>query len=357
MLKDRILRAHELMEHLHVDALLVTGLPNIRYLSGFTGSDGLFMLTRNGSKLLVDGRYSTQARQQAVGSEIVSYQQKVESVQRNLAAAGAVRVAFEAERMSVATHATLFNSLTAVKTVPITVELDELRQCKDRCEVALLEKAASLASKAVEDILRDLVPGTQEQQVSLAIEHAMKLAGAEGCAFDFIVASGERGALPHGRASSKPIMCGDLVTIDFGAVHEGYHSDETVTVVIGSPDKKQREIYTIVKEAHDLAIDAVRPGASLSQIDAIARDHIDKQGFGEYFNHGLGHGVGLEIHEKPTVNSKSTAVAVPGMVFTIEPGIYIPGWGGVRIEDTILVTADGCRLLTKMNKDLIVVAD
>ena len=173
---------------------------------------------------------------------------------------------------------------------------------------------------------------------------------------DFIVASGVRGALPHGKASTKVINSGELVTIDFGCVCNGYFSDETITVVVGEPDKRQMEVYSVVKVAHDRALAAVRPGMSLKSLDGLARDYINDMGFGSYFGHGLGHGVGLEVHEQPVVSFRSDGIVDEGMVFTIEPGIYIPGWGGVRIEDTVVVTADGCRVLTRVPKELQVIA-
>jgi Xaa-Pro aminopeptidase len=160
--------------------------------------------------------------------------------------------------------------------------------------------------------------------------------------------------LPHGKASEKKILSGELVTIDFGAVYKGYNSDETVTVSVGEPDKRQREIYQIVKDAHDLALEFLRPGVTCKEIDAKARDHIEGKGLGRYFGHGLGHGVGIDIHEKPVISFRSETVVEEGMVFTIEPGIYLPGWGGVRIEDTVCVTGDGCRVMTKVCKDLLV---
>ena len=181
----------------------------------------------------------------------------------------------------------------------------------------------------------------------------MRRRGADARAFDFIVASGERGAMPHGRASDKLLCSGELVTIDFGAVKDGYHSDETVTVAVGRPSDRGREIHEIVRQAHDRAIAAVRPGISCRDLDAVARDYIREQGYDDYFGHGLGHGVGLDIHEKPVVSPRSDAVVEEGMVFTIEPGIYIPGFGGVRIEDTVAVTADGCVVLTQAPKELI----
>jgi Xaa-Pro aminopeptidase len=207
-----------------------------------------------------------------------------------------------------------------------------------------------LAAAAFEEILPMIRPGVVERDISLALEFAMKRRGAEEKSFDFIVASGERGALPHGVASQKKIQSGELVTIDFGARWQGYHSDETVTLAVGRVDPRLREIYDIVLDAHDRAMDMVRPGVPLREIDRIARDHIAERGYGEYFGHGLGHGVGLEVHEFPAVSPRSEEVAGEGMVITIEPGIYIPGLGGVRIEDMVKVTRDGHRRLTRLDK-------
>jgi len=189
-----------------------------------------------------------------------------------------------------------------------------------------------------------------EHEIALALEFSLKRSGGEAKAFDFIVASGERGAMPHGLASEKKISSGELLTIDFGTRIDGYHSDETVTVAIGEIDKKSRNIYDTVLAAHDQALAAVRPGIEILALDTVARDYISRQGYGEYFGHGLGHGVGLEIHEYPQISPKSEGVIEEGMVITIEPGIYLPGFGGVRIEDTVVVTSDGFSCLTKIPK-------
>jgi Xaa-Pro aminopeptidase len=194
----------------------------------------------------------------------------------------------------------------------------------------------------------------REIDIALALELEMRRRGADGKAFDFIVASGERGAMPHGVASTRAIQAGELVTIDFGALKDGYHSDETVTVACGKPESRSCDIHSIVKTAHDLAIDAVKPGISCRDLDDVARSYIHGKGFGDYFGHGLGHGIGLEIHEMPTLSPRGTAVLDEGMVITIEPGIYIPGFGGVRIEDTVVVTSNGCQVITSADKQLLV---
>ena len=264
------------------------------------------------------------------------------------------RVGIESEQMSVAFFNSLAGCLHDCELVPVGRELDDLRLVKDAEELSILGRSAEIASSSFLAILDKITPGAIERDIALALEFTMKGAGADEKSFDFIVASGLRGALPHGKASGKTIDKGDLVTIDFGVLYQGYHSDETVTLAVGKPDARQKKIYGIVKDAHDRAIAAVRPGVTLKELDVMARGHIEAKGYGSYFGHGLGHGVGLEVHEKPVVSYKSDGVVEEGMVFTIEPGIYIPGWGGVRIEDTVVVTHDGCSLLTRVPKDLLI---
>jgi Xaa-Pro aminopeptidase len=244
--------------------------------------------------------------------------------------------------------------LPDVELQPLGAALDDLRVIKSMDELQLLARCSEIASEALLGVLASIKPGAREREVALALEFAMRRTGADDKSFDFIVASGPRGALPHGKAGDKVIQAGELVTIDFGAVYAGYHSDETVTVAVGTPDSRQMEIYTTVKDAHDKAMEAVRPGIGLKELDGVARQFIEERGYGAYFGHGLGHGVGLEVHEKPTVSFRSDQTAEEGMVFTIEPGIYIPGWGGVRIEDTVVVTMDGCRPLSKVPKQLMI---
>jgi Xaa-Pro aminopeptidase len=247
----------------------------------------------------------------------------------------------------------LSERLDGCELVGLGASLDAIRSCKDQIEIETLGCVARLASASLQAVLSSLAPGIKESDLALELEIEMRRQGADARAFDFIVASGERGAMPHGRASDRVLRPGELVTIDFGAVIDGYHSDETVTVALGRPSDRACEIHAIVKEAHDRAIAAVRPGISCRDLDAVARDYINENGYETCFGHGLGHGVGLEIHEKPVVSPRSATVVEEGMVFTIEPGIYIPGFGGVRIEDTVAVTADGCMLLTKAPKELI----
>ncbi len=355
MLHNRIPSARGGMARFGIDFLLVLDLATIRYLAGFTGSDGALVLSADDAWFLTDSRYTTQANLEVVGARVVEYRKKLDGITELLKGNAARRLGFEAEHTTVAMHGALVAALPGVELVAVGDELVALRAVKDAGEIDLLGTCAGIASAALLSILERIRPGVTEREIALELEFAMKRGGADEKSFDFIVASGLRGALPHGKASDKPLGSGELVTLDFGAVYRGYCSDETVTVALGQPDARQREIYMTVRDAHDRAVEMVRPGVSLKELDDAARGYIEAQGYGSFFGHGLGHGVGLEVHEKPVVSYRSDGIVEEGMVFTIEPGIYIPDWGGVRIEDTVVVTADGCRLLTTVPKELMVI--
>ncbi len=354
VLKNRVAAARELLPRFDIDAILVSDMKDIRYLAGFTGSEGLLLLSGAEVSLLVDSRYTVQAQAETSGCTVIEFREKKAALEALVAEQSVTSLAVQAEHVSVAFYNELTKLLTSVRFVPLGADLALLRQVKDSYELESLAKVAEIASSALLDIIRTIHPGDTEKDIALRLEFAMRTAGADDTSFDIIVASGVRGALPHGKASGKPIKQGELITIDFGALLDGYNSDETVTVAFGKPDEKQRHIYQVVKDAHDRAIEAVKPGMRCKDIDLVAREYIQQNGYGAYFGHGLGHGVGLDVHEKPVVSFRSEDIVVEGMVFTIEPGIYIPGWGGVRIEDLLVVTSNGCRLLSRVPKDLMV---
>lgn len=340
-----------LLETQGLDAVVFQNPSNLRYLCGFSGSDGALLVAPGGDCFLCDSRYTAQAKSQVVAAEQQEYRVKAESIGAWLTAKGAKRIGFEAESLTVAGLERLQSKGPQdAEWIPLGRERLAFRACKDADEVAAIQEAAALNAEALAEVLPLFRPGAVERELSLALEFALKRRGGEEKAFDFIIASGPRGALPHGVASERVLADGELVTIDFGTRVRGYHSDETVTVGIGSVEPRLRKIYDIVLEAHDQALAAVRPGVSLRDVDAIARRVIDQAGFGDYFGHGLGHGVGLEVHEFPTLSPRSEDVAEVGMVVTIEPGIYIPDLGGVRIEDMVLVTAEGAQCLTQISK-------
>lgn len=352
MLKDRARKTSDLLRECGLDAVVLFHLPNVRYLCGFTGTDGVLAATTDKSCFLTDSRYTTQARDQVRAGEIREYQIKLDGVVSWLREQGVRRIGFEAETLSFANARRLREKGEPDwEWIPVEKPAQALRYVKDEDEVFALLEATRLNAEAFEEVLPLLRPGVREREVALALEFALKRLGGEEKAFDFIVAGGERGAMPHGVASDRELRSGELVTVDFGTRFQGYHSDETVTVALGEVAPQLREIYDIVLRAHDMAMAAVRPGVPLREIDAVARDYIAEKGYGAFFGHGLGHGVGLEVHEFPAVSTRSEEAACEGMIFTIEPGIYLPGLGGVRIEDMVQVTASGCRPLTRIPKD------
>lgn len=354
MLKNRVAAARELLVRFEIDAILVSDLKDVRYLTGFSGSEGLLLVSAAEVTLLVDSRYTVQAKNETTGCTVVEFREKQTALESIVTEQGVTILGIQAERVTVSFYNDLRKHLPSIRFVPIGADVALLRVVKDPREISCLENVARIASEALLDTLKTIKPGDTEKDIALRLEFAMRTAGADDKSFDSIVASGQRGALPHGKATSKSIVHGELITIDFGALLDGYNSDETVTVALGEPDETQRKIYQIVKDAHDKAIDAVRPGAQFKDLDSVAREHIGQKGYGDYFGHGLGHGVGLDVHEKPVVSFRSEDVVREGMVFTIEPGIYIPGWGGVRIEDLVVATSDGCRLLSRVPKDLMI---
>lgn len=355
MLKNRRFYLNPFFEEFSLNAILFTDLRNIRFLCGFTGSEGALLITPGQAWFLCDSRYTAQAAEEVQGAEVRECGAvRIETIAALAAEQSLDRIGFEAAHTTVSSYRRLSEKLNNIELIELGPRLDEIRIRKDSAETNLLSAVATLSSLSLTAILSAIKPGVREVEVALALELEMRRRGADGKAFDFIVASGERGAMPHGVASNKIIQFGELVTIDFGALKDGYHSDETVTVACGKPELQAEEIHSIVRAAHDLAISAVRPGISCKDLDEIARGYIREKGYEEYFGHGLGHGIGLEVHEMPTLSPRSTALLDEGMVITIEPGIYIPGFGGVRIEDTVVVTGDGCAVLTSADKRLLV---
>ncbi len=352
MTSPRLQKVHRLLKDAGLDGFLFMNRANLRYLCGFTGSFGALLVTHHKTVFLTDSRYTTQAHQEVRAQQIIAYRLPAEGIVAQVEALGLRRIGFESETLTYEQVQCLRSRSPAVcQWIAETGGLHTLRSVKDADELAAIEGAASLAAAAFEEVLHRLRPGCREREFAFELELAMRRRGAEEKAFDIIVASGWRGALPHGIASDKLIARGDLVTIDFGCRWQGYHSDETVTVAVGAVDPELRRVYDTVLEARNRALEGIRPGVALRDIDALARDYIVAQGYGDCFGHGLGHGLGLEVHEKPTLSSLSDAVAEENMVFTVEPGIYLPDRGGVRIEDLVCVTAEGCRCLTRLPKN------
>jgi Xaa-Pro aminopeptidase len=339
-----------LLLELNLEALVFCQPENLRYLCGFSGSDGALVVTSDHLVFLTDSRYTTQSHEEVSADSIDEYKTKVSGIIARLFSFGVSHIGFEAELAYGVACELREKGDSSWQWLHLKNELHCLRLHKSFDEINLLAGAADLNLTAFSEISGLIRPGTKEKEIALALEFALKRLGAEEKAFDIIVASGLRGALPHGVASDKTLAEGELLTIDFGCRLSAYHSDETITLALGDVSAELRNVYDVVLEAHDRALDAVAPGVALVELDRVARDHIRFCGYGDYFGHGLGHGVGLAVHEAPVVSPNSKAIAEAGMVFTVEPGIYVPGVGGVRIEDMVLVTADGHQVLTKIPK-------
>ena len=340
------------LNSLPYEALLFLDMKNIRYLCGFFGSEGMLLLTHKEIFLLVDGRYITQAKSEATGVRCLEYREKFEIVSVLLEQKKIKKIGVESTALSVDEFNSLKRKLRGVSIGTVADKLKQIRITKEEIEIESIRQGAEIVSRVIFDIVKSLPAGITEKELAALIEYRIKMEGAEGTSFDTIVASGENAALPHAKPTSRNIAAGDALLIDCGAVVNGYASDESCTFFIGTASPRQKSVYAIVKEAHDLAIAEVRPGVLCCEIDKIVRDTITAHGMGDLFPHSTGHGVGLAVHEEPriTINSKSRLEA--GMVVTIEPGIYIPGEGGVRIEDTVHLTHRGAERLTSVDKVL-----
>lgn len=335
--------------------MLITSPENVRYLSGFCGTEGTLLLTRREGFFLTDGRYTTQAKEEVVNFSVITFKEKWKEVGKLIKKLKIKSLGFESKNLTVAFLCDLEKEVRAVTLKPYAEALDSLRAVKDAEEIKILKKAALIAARSLAEVLPMIKPGVREKEIAAELEYRMRQKGGDEIAFQTIVASGYRSALPHGTASTKKIRPGEFVIIDYGVSYQGYSSDETCTLLVGKPSKKQIRVYETVKKAHDLAIAAVKPGKNLKDIDAAARRYIEKKGYKKYFTHGTGHGIGLCVHEPPLVSFRSKEKIKKGMVFTVEPGIYLPQWGGVRIEDTVVVKSDGCEPVTMSDKGLKIV--
>lgn len=335
-----------------IDALLVTNVTNICYLTGFTGSAALLLVHPGGLVFITDGRYGEHSAEQLASSgveariEVSNHEQK--EVARDVVAERGIQVlGLEADHVSWSQQRTYANEWFGdLDLVPTSGLIEELRLVKDAGEVARIEAAARIADQALANVRRQLCERPTEREFSLVLDTEMRRLGATAPSFETIVASGPNGALPHARPSDRVVSAGDLVVLDFGAVIDGYCSDMSRTIMVGEPSPDQQRMLDVVREAQQAGVDAVRPGIGTAELDKVCRDVIEGHGLGEAFLHSTGHGVGLDIHERPRVGPKGDATLAAGYVVTVEPGVYLPEHGGVRIEDTVVVTDDGCRALT-----------
>lgn len=352
-IKKRLSKLAVLANSQKVDAVLVSNLKNIRYFCGFTGSSAYLLFCKGDLYFLTDGRYITQSKKEIKNAEIIVYENKaLESLSLLAKDIGIRRLAFESSEISYDDFIKLREALKETDLIPAGDKIKKLRVLKDFVEIDLLKKAVQIPLNAFISTVDLIRPGMREIDVALALETEMRKNGAQKISFDIIVASGKRSSLPHGLASEKTIENSDLVVVDFGAVYEGYSTDETCTIKVGNVGTEALKIYDTVLNAHDKAVEAAKPGVKACDVDGVARNYIQEKGYGEYFTHGTGHGVGLDVHELPIVSKKSEDVLEEGMVITVEPGIYLPDIGGVRIEDMVLITSDGSEIITKCNNYL-----
>lgn len=339
----------------NLDFLLVTFLPHVRYLSGYSGSNGMILLSAGSSVFFTDFRYKDQARGQVKNMKVTTVKRDLFSSLSGVASLRGKRIklGLEADHVSCQVYRRLKSLLPDCLLVPTENIVETLTVKKDKGEVEKIRKAVRITDRAFSEILSFIKPGVKELDIAAELEYRMKKNGSSAPSFETIVASGKRGALPHGVASGKRIKKGEFVTMDFGAVFDGYTADMTRTVVVGKASKKQKQVYNLVLRAQRRAISRAKSRMKACDLDKTARDVIKRAGYGKYFGHGLGHGIGLLVHDNPAVNPTNQLRLEPGMVITIEPGVYIPNWGGVRIEDDILITQRGCQNLTKSEKGLI----
>jgi Xaa-Pro aminopeptidase len=348
-------RAQEKIAEVGADAVLITSGPNVRYLTGLASSNAALLLAADGTAVLAtDSRYTLAARRDCPDLELVTERFIEPGLAAEMTSRALRTVAFEAHEMSVERHQELAAKAVGVTTVPFGRKVEELRTVKDPSELELLATACRITCQAIADVFSLIRPGLTERQLAAALDARMADLGAERPAFDTIVASGPNGAIPHHAPTDRPMRRGDLITMDFGARYGGYHADMTRTVALGEPAGWQREIYELVLAAQRSGLDAARPGADVGDVDAAARDLIRDAGHGDHFQHGLGHGVGLEVHEAPTIGYSRTGKLASRVPVTVEPGVYLPGRGGVRIEDVLVVGADGTGLLTTTTRELLV---
>lgn len=352
----QIEKMKSLLQQEGLDAILAADPYNIRYLSGFRGGSGYLFLTKERSVLLTDSRYTTQAREETEGCEIleVSGQRPYETCLKELCEQENVSLlGFEDTFMTYFQVEKLRKEIGVQKWQALGEKLNQLRIIKSSKELECIRRAEAIGDEAFSYILGELRPGMTEIEAALLLEGAMRKKGAEGLSFDTIVASGLHSAMPHAIPDEKQIEAGDFVTMDFGCIYQGYCSDMTRTVVMGKASQKQRELYQVVLEAQEKALELICAGRTGREVDEVARGHIAAAGYGAYFGHGLGHSLGLFIHEEPRLSPREERVLEPGMVMTVEPGIYIPGFGGVRIEDLVEIKEAGCENYTHSEKRLI----
>jgi Xaa-Pro aminopeptidase len=348
----------KIMREKNIDGVYITDLYNLRYLAGFTGTTGSAFITEDKKYFFTDFRYKEQALKEAgkMGFQVVIIERNsIDIIAKFIIETGVKKVGVEDNSLTVALYDKITANFAGIEIIKLGNSIQKIRMIKSEDEIKIVRKATEIADLAFMEIQKDIKEGVSEREIAAKLEYIMKMNGAEDKSFDTIVASGYRSAWPHGVASDKKIEKNEFIKLDFGCYYNGYVSDITRTLFYGDKiSAKHIEIYEIVKEAQQLGIDSVRAGITGKELDTIVREYIKLKGYWDNFGHGLGHGIGVEIHELPTVSQAGEITLEENMLITIEPGIYIEGFGGVRIEDDVVVKKNGCEILTKSSKNLII---
>ena len=357
LIPKRVEKLQERLANESLGGMLVTNLTNVRYLSGFTGSAGSCLILDQKSYFISDGRYLTQSKEQVQDMEIIiDTGSHLQIIKDNDLISNGTTLGFEADFLSVNQMNKLRELFPDTQWEATSRFVEEIAAVKDKSELRAIRVAVDITDEVFDQLIPELRIGSVERKVAAKISFAYKILGADGDSYDPIVASGPNSALPHAVPSDREFQDGDFVVMDFGALYQGYHADMTRTVAIGSVTDRHREIYSVVQEAQKRGCEAASAGMSCRELDAVTRDYITEQGYGDYYVHGTGHGLGLEVHTMPRLSQISDDTLLENYVITIEPGIYIPEFGGVRIEDDVIIQNDGCEILNRSTKDLLVLS-
>jgi Xaa-Pro aminopeptidase len=348
---DRIEKVHTIIKEMNIDACALKGMENIFYLTGFRGSEGTLIITKGDVLLLTDFRYITHAKEVTSGLQIIEVRQRESALLDICKKYNITKMGFDSFHITYNIYKAWQATLPGVTLIPLEHVVEEIRMIKEPDEITAIMKAIKIATEAFTEILEKIIPGRTEKEIANELDYAMRRLGADCPSFQTIVASGPRSALPHAEPSDKKIARGETIIIDFGAQVDGYCSDETYTVVTEEPDGKLQEIYAVVDNARKLALKTMKAGMSIKTVDTLVRGYIEEKGYGDLFRHGLGHGVGIAVHEAPAINSVSDGILEENMVLTVEPGIYLPNIGGVRLEDMVLITKENAQVLTHLRKE------
>ncbi len=353
MNENRINRVLQVLKQTDVDAIIMRGMDNIFYLTGFRGSEGSLLVTRGDVALLTDFRYLTHAAEVTRGIAIFETRGRENPLATLCERYGIRKMGFDSYNTTYQTYQGWRETAPNVEFVAIGTEIEAIRKQKEPDEILTIRRAIQLATDAFTRILAKIAPGTTERQIAAELDYTMKGLGADGPSFETIVASGPRAALPHARPTDKALQKGETVIIDFGCQVDGYSTDETCTIAVGEVGEKMLDIFHTVDEARKAGIKAVRAGLPVAELDTIVRGTVEEHGYGEFFRHGTGHGVGIAVHEAPAITVKAEGLLEENMVITVEPGVYVPNVGGIRMEDMVLVTHNGGEVLTHLRKDLL----